>query len=65
MGHFYSPTHTFVDASFLPTVSKADIRSGVGEIMKAALVHDHRLFDLMEARRPPAPPALSRHCPFP
>ncbi len=48
VGHFFSPTHTFVDNSFLPTVSKADIRSGVGEIMKAALVHDRRLFDLME-----------------
>ena len=48
VGHFFSPTHTFVDNSFLPTVSKADIRSGVGEIMKAALVHDKRLFDLME-----------------
>jgi len=48
VGHFFSPTHTFVDRSFLPTVSKPDIRSGVGEIMKAALVHDGRLFDLME-----------------
>jgi len=48
VGHFFSPTHTFVDASFLGTVSKPDIRSGCGEIMKAALVHDKRLFDLME-----------------
>ena len=29
-------------------VSKEDIRSGVGEIMKAALVHDKRLFKLMQ-----------------
>lgn len=48
VGHFFSPTHTIVDSTFLPTVSKPDIRSGVGEIMKAALVHDQRLFDLME-----------------
>ena len=40
VGHFYSPIHTFVDPAFLPTVSKADIISGCGEIMKAALVHD-------------------------
>lgn len=49
VGHFFSPTHTFIDSSFLPTVSQADIRSGVGEVMKAALVHDKRLFDLMQA----------------
>ena len=48
VGHFFSPIHTFLDNSFLTTVSKADIRSGVGEIMKAALVHDKRLFDLMQ-----------------
>lgn len=48
VGHFFSPLHTFVDAAFLGTVAKADIRSGCGEIMKAALVHDERLFDLME-----------------
>ena len=49
VGHFFSPSHTFVDTSFLPTVSDADIKSGCGEIMKAALVHDATLFDLMEA----------------
>ena len=48
VGHFFSPTHTFVDRSFLPTVSKPDIRSGVGEIMKAALIHDVRIWDLVK-----------------
>ena len=47
VGHFYSPTHTFIDNSFLGTISHAEIRSGVGEIMKAALIHDKRLFELM------------------
>jgi len=47
VGHFFSPLHTFVDTSFLGTVSIPDIRSGVGEIMKAALIHDKRLYDLM------------------
>ena len=55
-------------------VSKADIRSGVGEIMKAALVHDGRLFTAMQVlvevycgtRRPhssllPPSPPLPRH----
>lgn len=49
VGHFFSPSHTFIDRSFLGTVPKPDIRSGVGEIMKAALIHDVRLYDLMEA----------------
>lgn len=35
VGHFFSPLHTFIDTSFLSTVSLPDIRSGVGEIMKA------------------------------
>ena len=49
VGHFFSPSHTFIDRSFLGTVSLPDIRSGVGEIMKAALIHDARLYELMEA----------------
>jgi len=48
VGHFYSPIHTFVDAAFLPTLERADVISACGEIMKAALVHDSSLFDLME-----------------
>jgi len=47
VGHFFSPLHTFIDKSFLGTLSLADVRSGVGEIMKAALIHDRRLYDLM------------------
>ena len=49
VGHFFSPIHTFIDPAFLGTVPPADIRSGVGEIMKAALIHDARLYDLMDA----------------
>jgi len=48
VGHFFSPIHTFVDTAFLGTVPIPDIRSGVGEIMKAALIHDHRLYELMD-----------------
>jgi len=47
VGHFFSPSHTFIDTSFLGTVPLPDIRSGVGEIMKAALIHDTRLYELM------------------
>ena len=44
VGHFYSPLHTFIDTRFLDTVSRPDIRSGCGEIMKVPL-----------ARLPPLP----------
>lgn len=49
VGHFYSPLHTFIDTSFLDTVSRPDIRSGCGEIMKAAIIHDARLYELLDA----------------
>lgn len=49
VGHFYSPSHTFIDQSFLSSLPLVEIRSGVGEIMKAALIHDSRLYDLMDA----------------
>jgi len=48
VGHFFSPSHTFIDTAFLGTVPYADIRSGVGEIMKAALIHDRRLYELLD-----------------
>lgn len=48
VGHFFSPIHTFVDAAFLSTLERADVISGCGEIMKAALIHDKRLFELMD-----------------
>jgi 3-dehydroquinate synthetase len=51
VGHFFSPLHTFLDSSFLGTLPLAEIRSGVGEIMKAALVHDVRLWDIMQVRK--------------
>lgn len=49
VGHFFSPSHTFVDESFLETLPVSEVKAGAGEIMKAALVHDPTLFDLMEA----------------
>jgi len=49
VGHFFSPVHTFCDTSFLGTVSSADVRSGVGEIMKAALIHDRRIYELLDS----------------
>ena len=47
MGHFFSPLHTFIDTDFLGSLEPADVRSGVGEIMKAALVHSERIWELV------------------
>ena len=55
VGHFFSPSHTFIDTSFLGTVSLPDIRSGVGEIMKAALIHEC----VLTAPAAPAPAAAA------
>ena len=44
VGHFFSPEHSFIDTTFLPTLSKADVRSGVGEIMKARRASPTRSF---------------------
>ena len=56
VGHFYSPIHTFIDTSFLSTVPLPDIRSGVGEIMKAALIYDRRARRDLAAAIQPSPP---------
>uniref|UniRef100_A0A7S0JAN9 3-dehydroquinate synthase domain-containing protein n=1 Tax=Calcidiscus leptoporus TaxID=127549 RepID=A0A7S0JAN9_9EUKA len=48
VGHFFSPLHTFIDTSFLHTLPLAEVRSGVGEIMKAALIHDVRIWRLID-----------------
>jgi len=45
--HFFSPLHTFIDTDFLGSLEAADVRSGVGEIMKAALVHSERIWELV------------------
>jgi len=52
IGAFHSPLHTFIDTSFLKSLALADVRSGVGEMMKAALVHDRKLFELLEEHGP-------------
>ena len=49
VGHFFSPLHTFIDTSFLGTVSLPDIRAGCGEVMKAAIIHDARLYELLSS----------------
>jgi len=38
LGTFYPPCHIVLDVNFLKTLSKADIRSGLGEIIKVHLL---------------------------
>ncbi len=48
MGNFEVPKAVLLDKSFFTTLSDRDIRNGVGEILKLAIIRDRRLFDLLE-----------------
>ena len=48
LGTYYPPVMTINDQTFLQTISIADIRNGLYEIIKIALVKDKTLFNLVE-----------------
>lgn len=48
VGAFYPPLATIADRTFLGTLDDRQIRCGVAEILKMALVRDPRLFRLLE-----------------
>jgi len=45
LGSFYQPKKIFIDISFLSTLSKKEYRSGIGEIIKYAILFDKKLFE--------------------
>lgn len=49
LGCFYPPEAVFVDPAFLRTVPARLMAFGFAEVIKMALVRDHRLFELVEA----------------
>jgi 3-dehydroquinate synthase len=49
LGCFEAPDGVLVDPSFLATLSARDLRSGVAEMLKMALVRDSQLFSVIEA----------------
>jgi 3-dehydroquinate synthase len=48
LGTFYPPEYVLLDPVFLRTLPKKQIRQGVSEIIKIALVRDAGLFELIE-----------------
>ena len=49
LGCFEAPDGVLVDPSFLATLSVRDLRSGIAEMLKMALLRDSRLFAVLEA----------------
>lgn len=48
LGTYYPPLAAYLDTTFLTTLEKKHISSGLGEILKMAVVKDARLFDILE-----------------
>ncbi|GAB2712445.1 sedoheptulose 7-phosphate cyclase [Kitasatospora kifunensis] len=48
LGSYSPPPRTLIDREFLATVPHRQIRNGMGEILKMALIKDLRLFELLE-----------------
>ncbi len=48
LGSYYPPTAAYLDKAFLRTLAPLEITSGLGEILKMAVVKDHDLFCLLE-----------------
>ncbi|MEV7597071.1 sedoheptulose 7-phosphate cyclase [Kitasatospora sp. NPDC089797] len=48
LGSYSPPPRTLIDREFLATVPHRQIRNGMGEIFKMALIKDLRLFELLE-----------------
>jgi 3-dehydroquinate synthase len=51
-GSFHQPEAVFSDSSLLATLSDLELRSGLGEVIKSALIGDAELFSLLEAEAP-------------
>lgn len=52
LGTYYPPIASYLDKSFLKTLEKKHISSGLGEILKMAVVKDYHLFELLERHGP-------------
>lgn len=48
IGAFYPPEHTLLESRFLATLQEREIRSGLAEIVKLAIICDSTLFDMLE-----------------
>jgi len=50
VGAFYNPKMVLVDPQFLTTLNKNQIRDGLAEIIKIAIVYSPELFDILEKK---------------
>jgi len=50
VGAFYQPRLVFSDVRFISTLSPRQMRSGLSEVIKYAVLKDKKLFDYLEAR---------------
>jgi 3-dehydroquinate synthetase len=48
LGSFFPPLASYLDKSFLKTLAPIEISSGLGEILKMAVIKDRALFELLE-----------------
>lgn len=48
LGTYYPPVAAYLDKSFLRTLASIEVTSGLGEILKMAVVKDARLFEILE-----------------
>jgi len=48
LGSYYPPVAAYLDKSFLKSLSLLEISSGLGEILKMAVVKDKKLFNILE-----------------
>ncbi|NWF49843.1 MAG: 3-dehydroquinate synthase [Ignavibacteriaceae bacterium] len=47
IGTFYQPSHVLIDTDFLSTLPKKELKSGIGEIVKYALLSDKDFFEFV------------------
>lgn len=48
LGTYYPPVAAYLDKSFMKTLDMIEISSGLGEILKMAIVKDARLFEILK-----------------
>lgn len=48
LGSYYPPLASYLDKTFLKTLAPIEISSGLGEILKMAVIKDSKLFKLLE-----------------
>ena len=49
IGGFHSPRHTFIDPNFLRTNTERQLKAGIGEMLKAGLIYDKRIYSLLRS----------------